>query len=126
MRHCFSLVTCPLEPELPHYSVEHRGRIFEKGYRVLPVAKIYKQNISKNVSGKHSQKHLDHGKQSAVDTLKIHFDCVIYKGDRATNFATTDPKVYVPVVTLPIQGNGKLIKQLKLGLKGTIDWNKYQ
>ena len=31
----------------------------------------------------------------------------------------------VPVVTLSIQENIKLLKQLESGFKRTIDWNKY-
>ena len=30
------------------------------------------------------------------------------------------------MVTLSTQGNAKLLQQLKLGLKRTINWNKYQ
>ena len=36
----------------------------------------------------------------------------------------TDTKLYV--VTLSTQDNIKLLNQLKLGLKITINWNKYQ
>ena len=35
-------------------------------------------------------------------------------------------KTYVLVVTLSTQHNLKLLKQLELGFKGTINWNKYQ
>ena len=38
--------------------------------------------------------------------------------------AMTDTKLYV--VTLSTQDNIKLLNQLKLGLKITINWNKYQ
>ena len=34
--------------------------------------------------------------------------------------------MYVWVVTLSIQHNLKLLKQLELGFKETINWNKYQ
>ena len=37
----------------------------------------------------------------------------------------TDPKLYVPVVTLSTQDNKKLLKQLESGFKRTINWNKY-
>ena len=40
-------------------------------------------------------------------------------------FAITDTKFYVPVVTLSIQDNAKLLEQLKSGFKRTINWNKY-
>ena len=33
---------------------------------------------------------------------------------------------YDPVVTLSIQNNVKLLKQLESGFKRTINWNKYQ
>ena len=38
----------------------------------------------------------------------------------------TDTKLYVPVVTLSTQDNAKLLQQLKLGFKRTINWNKYK
>ena len=40
--------------------------------------------------------------------------------------AITDPKLYVPVVTLSTKGDNKLLQQLKTGFKGTIKWNKYR
>ena len=40
-------------------------------------------------------------------------------------FAITDTKLYVPVVTLSIQDNEKLLQQLKPGFKRIINWNKY-
>ena len=52
-------------------------------------------------------------------------NCVICKEDRATTFAITETKLYVPVVTLPTQGNLKL-KQLKIGFNRKINWNKYR
>ena len=44
---------------------------------------------------------------------------------RAT-FSITDTKLYVPVVTLSIQDNPKLLEQLNYGFKRKINWNKYQ
>ena len=41
-------------------------------------------------------------------------------------FSITDTKRYVPVVTLSIQDNTKLPKQIKTGFKRTINWNKHQ
>ena len=35
-------------------------------------------------------------------------------------------KLYVPVVILSTQCNGKLLKQIELGFKRIINWNKYQ
>ena len=40
-------------------------------------------------------------------------------------FDITDTKLYVPVVTLPIQENTKFLQQLKSGFKRVINWNKY-
>ena len=42
-----------------------------------------------------------------------------------TTFAIIDTKLYVPVVNLSIQDNGKLLQQLKSSFKGTVNWNKY-
>ena len=39
--------------------------------------------------------------------------------------ATTDTKLYVPVVTLSTQENTKFLQQLKSGFKRLINWNKY-
>ena len=40
-------------------------------------------------------------------------------------FPITDTKLYVPVVTLPMQENTKFLQQLKSGFKRVINWNKY-
>ena len=45
--------------------------------------------------------------------------CVLSNDTKATTFAITDTKLYVPV-------NAKLLEQLKSGFKRTINWNKYQ
>ena len=46
---------------------------------------------------------------------------------KATTFAiATFTKLYVPVITLPIQLNAKILQQLKSGFKRNINWNKYQ
>ena len=42
------------------------------------------------------------------------------------NFTTTDTKLYVPVVTLSIENDVKLLEHLKSGFKRTIKWNKYR
>ena len=52
--------------------------------------------------------------------------CVITNSTGAGTFATTDTKPYIPGVTLSIQDNTKLLKQLKSGFKRTLNWNKYQ
>ena len=54
--------------------------------------------------------------------------CVIIYTDAANQvpiFAITETNLYVPVVTLSIQDNAKLLPQLKSGFKRTISWNKY-
>ena len=43
-----------------------------------------------------------------------------------TEFAITDTKLYVPVVTLSTEDNIKLLKRLECGFKRTINWNKYE
>ena len=55
-----------------HYSVQPRDRIFVKGYGfcLLLKTRVKSKSISKNLSGKYSQKLLDHAKQSAVDVFK--------------------------------------------------------
>ena len=45
--------------------------------------------------------------------------------NQAATFAITDPKLYVPVVTLSTQENTKFLQQLKSGFKRVINWNKY-
>ena len=44
----------------------------------------------------------------------------------AATFAMTDTKLYVPVVTLKIEDNAKLLKLLSEGFKISVYWNKYQ
>ena len=51
--------------------------------------------------------------------------CVITNSNGAGRFATTDTKLYVPVVTLSTQENTKLLQQLKSVFKRVINWNKY-
>ena len=53
-------------------------------------------------------------------------DCVISSTTGETKFKITDTKIYVPVVTLSVQDNAKLLQQLKSDFKRTISWNKYQ
>ena len=55
-------------------------------------------------------------------------DCVIiYTGvaNKIPTFAITETNLYVPVVTLSIQDNAKLLPQLKSDFKRAISWNKY-
>ena len=53
------------------YLVQPRDRIFVKGYGFLPFARNIRKNIGKNVSGKYSQKLLDHAKQAVTGALEI-------------------------------------------------------
>ena len=53
-------------------------------------------------------------------------DCVITNSTVEGNFAITETKLYVPVVTLLTQDNAKLLQQLKCGFKRTINWNQYE
>ena len=51
--------------------------------------------------------------------------CIITNSTGAGTFEITDTKLYVPVITLSHQDNGKLLQQLKLGFKRVINLNKY-
>ena len=62
-----------------HYTVQPRDPIFVKGYGFLYFAKNIGKNISKVLSGKYSQKLLDHTKISATDALKTTSKKVIQK-----------------------------------------------
>ena len=52
--------------------------------------------------------------------------CVISSPTGETKFATTETKLYVPVVTLSIEDNVKLLQQLKSNFKRKITWNEYK
>ena len=55
-------------------------------------------------------------------------DCVIIYTDVLNQipiFTITETNLYVPVVTLSTEDNSKLLIQLKLRFKRTINWNKY-
>ena len=43
----------------------------------------------------------------------------------SAKFEITDCKLYVPVVTLSVENDNKLLEQLKSGFKRSIKWNKY-
>ena len=55
-------------------------------------------------------------------------NCVISNAEvnQATIFAIADTKRQVPVVILSTDDYGKLLQQLKLGFKRTVNWNNYQ
>ena len=46
--------------------------------------------------------------------------------NQSTSFSITSAKRYVPVVTLSTQDKAKLLQQLKLGFKRTINSDRYQ
>ena len=70
-----------------------------------------------------------------LETLLINYEisliliwqltCVIANSRGEGKFNINEPKLYVPVVTLSIQDNAKLLQQLKSGFKRIINWNKY-
>ena len=55
-------------------------------------------------------------------------NCVTSISDNANKaiFKITDPKLYVPAVTLSIENNANLTKLLNEGFKRSIYWNKYK
>ena len=53
-------------------------------------------------------------------------DRIICSATGATEFVMTDTKLYVSVVSFLKKDNAKLLLQLQLGIKRTINWNKYQ
>ena len=53
-------------------------------------------------------------------------NCIISSATGETKFATTETKLYVPVVTLSTDDNAKLLQQLKSNFKRKINWNKYE
>ena len=42
-----------------------------------------------------------------------------------STLAITDTKLYVPVITLSVNDNAKLLEWLKSSFEKTINWNKY-
>ena len=44
----------------------------------------------------------------------------------SATFKIIDTKLYVRVVALSTQNDNKLLEQLKIGFKRTIEWNKYR
>ena len=52
-------------------------------------------------------------------------DCIISSASGKANPAVTDTKIYLPVVTLSIQDNVNLLRQLESGYKRKINCNKY-
>ena len=64
--------------------------------------------------------------KSYVKLVKKLFLVAGTAANQQPTFTITDTKLYLPVVTLSTQDNEKLLKQLKLGFKRTINRNKYQ
>ena len=58
---------------MSRYSVQPRYQIFVNGYGFLSsaanIGRNMDKNITKNLSGKYSQKHLDHAKKFSIDEL---------------------------------------------------------
>ena len=55
-------------------------------------------------------------------------NCEIEQTNNITsvNFVITTTKLYVPIVTLSINGNVKLLENIKQGYKRKLFWNKYR
>ena len=52
-----------------------------------------------------------------------------YLPERTTtkaSFQINSPKLYVPLITLSVNGNVKFLENIKQGFKRTISWNKYR
>ena len=58
-------------------------------------------------------------------SLKWYERCLLTAANTAT-FRITDAKLYVPIVTLSIEDNSKLIKLFNEGFKRPIYWNEYK
>ena len=54
--------------------------------------------------------------------LTWYANCVISSSAQATTFARNDTNLYVPVITLSIDHNAKLMQQVKSRFKRTITW----
>ena len=55
--------------------------------------------------------------------------CIVVTGsvcNQEQKFEVNNTKLYVPVVTLSVQGNAKLLHQLKIRFKRTINWSRYR
>ena len=80
-------------------------------------------------------KHLSNFWRSLEMSLincKIHLelnwakDCVLMSTIVDKTFKTTNTKLYVPIVTLSIKDNVKLVKLFEEGFKRPVYWNEYQ
>ena len=89
------------------------------------IARVMLMNITDSESFKFKSILVNNTNNAGITNVKIVVN-VICEADRAATFIITDTKLYSPVVTLSVQGNKKLLGQLKPGFKRTINWNKYQ
>ena len=96
-------------------------------------ANIVTKNVEKMVPLKYLSHFLKTLEMLLID-CEINLDlnwsenCVIVATavtNQGTTFSITGSKIYVRVVTLSTQDNGKLLEQLKSGFKLTIHLNKY-
>ena len=53
-------------------------------------------------------------------------DCILSSAGNTAEFATTDVKLYVPIVTLSTKDSANLTKQLSKGFKRSVYWNSYE
>ena len=53
-------------------------------------------------------------------------NCILSSVANNSTFEITDTRLYVPVVTLKTEDNGKLSKLLSKGFKWLIYWNEYK
>ena len=59
-------------------------------------------------------------------SLKWVENCILSNSGTAASFKTTDPKLYISIVTLKTEDNTKLSKLLSEGFKRPIYWNEYK
>ena len=57
---------------------------------------------------------------------KNHFLVASVGANQDSTFTTTHTEFYAPVITLPTQGDVKILKQLESGFKRSTNWNKYR
>ena len=57
---------------------------------------------------------------------KNHFLVASVGANQDSTFTITHTEFYAPVITLPTQGNVKILKQLESDFKRTTNWNKYR
>ena len=53
-------------------------------------------------------------------------DCILSSAGNSANFAITDAKLQVPIVTLSTKDSSNLTKQLDEGFKRSVYWNSYE